>query len=130
MKQCQGAVGTGVDHDGGLNKVAPLTLLGDLQTEPPIARAVVVGHDAALTNAQPLLQIAGKGNKGRSFLGGSDGELGIVLGTIDIAQIAVGRLRREIRSPWRLQFWSDMARRKGAAPRVFLCRAIPCPHFV
>ena len=66
--------------------------LGDLQGEPAIAHSVVAGHGAALANAQHLLQIAGKGNEGGAVLGCSDGKLGVVLGPVDVAQIAVGVL--------------------------------------
>jgi hypothetical protein len=68
---------------------------GDLQLERAVGDAIVLADLALLLDAQDLVEVdAGNGREGRALTRRIDGEAGVVLRQIDVAEEGVGRLGR------------------------------------
>ena len=81
-----------VHPDTRLDEVGAQRARRDLEREVPVAHAVVVADHPLFLNAQHLAVNAGViGDERRAGMLGRDREAGVVLGEIDLAQIAVSR---------------------------------------
>jgi hypothetical protein len=93
VKEGVRAVGIDVRLDPRLDEVLARWAFGDLQFQRPVGDAIVLADLALLLDAQDLVEIdAGDGREGRALAGRLDGEAGVVLRQIDVADEGVGRL--------------------------------------
>ena len=103
MEDGVGAVGVDVDLDPRLDEMRPHRALRDLQLQGPVGDAIVVANLPLLFDAQDLVEIdARNGREGRALAGRIDGEAGVVVGQIDVADESVGRL--DLRDPREPEF--------------------------
>jgi hypothetical protein len=87
------AVGLDVDLDPRLDEVGPHRTFGDLQFQRSVGHAIVIHDLTLLPHAQGLIEIdARNGREGRALAGRIDGEAGVVLRQIDVADEGVGGL--------------------------------------
>ena len=95
VKDGVGAVGIDVHLDPRLDEMGAHRAFGDLQFQRAVGDAIVVADLALLLDAQDLVEVdAGNGREGRALTGRIDGEAGVVLRQIDVAEEGVGRLDR------------------------------------
>ena len=90
MEEGEGAVVILVDADVGLDEVAAMALLRDLQDAAIEADAIVVADDTLVFGAKDVAQFADERHEGVALFGRRHGEAGIVLADIGLGQIAVG----------------------------------------
>jgi hypothetical protein len=82
-----------VDLDPRLDEMRPHRAFGNLPFQRPIGDAIVVADLALLLDAQNLVEIDARDRReGRALAGWLNGEAGVVLRQVDVADESVGRL--------------------------------------
>src|ERR1700683_2753110 len=93
MKDSVGAVGVDVDLDPRLDEMRPHRALRDLELERAVGDAIVLADLSLLLDAQDLVEIDARDRReGRALAHRRNGETGVVLWQIDVADEGVGRL--------------------------------------
>ena len=93
MEEGVRAVRVDVDLDPRAHEMGPHRAFGDLELEGTVGDAIVGADLALLLDAQDLVEIdAWNGREGRALADRIDGEAGVVLRQIDVADESVGRL--------------------------------------
>ena len=96
------AVGIDVDLDPRAHEARSHRAFRELQLQGPVGDAIVLADLPLLLNAQDLAEIdARNGGEGGALAGRRNGEAGVVLRQMDVADESVGRLDR--RDPGALQ---------------------------
>jgi hypothetical protein len=109
------AVGIDVHLDPRAHEMRAHRALGDLQLQGPVGDAIVLADLALLLDAQDLVEIdPGDGREGRALAGRIDGETGVVVGKVDLADETVGRLDR--RDPGELEFFHQAILKRLEGP--------------